>query len=236
MTEASKRKTLYEILGVKPEATVAEIHAVYEELTRSDEDDTLPDPAQQLALKEAHNILSNQRRRAAYDKSLRQRERAAVVEIVEDDEPSGNRNKLMAAVAVVVLLIGAWWFLKSPGAATRVPAAPAARAVPAAPPEVSPTPALNPPVAAAPSRDKLLLGAWKCQGPLTGSGLALSFAPDGTYLGQSNGQPVRGDYAISSAALTLRDAEQSNSFALEELTAQRLVINRGEGKRLSCSR
>ena len=236
MTDASIKKTLYEILGIKPEATPAEIQAAYDELAGPLEDDeTQPDPTHRLAWKEAHGTLSNARRRAAYDKSLRQRAHAPVI-MDDDDEPSGYGRKPLLVFALVVLVTGAWWLMKSPG--TSKPAI--ARTVAAAPaPEPAPAPqtSVNPAVAAAESaRDKLLLGTWHCQGPLTGRGLDLSFAADGTYSGQSDGQPVRGDYTISGSALTLGDSGQSNRFAVEELAQQRLVISRGEGKRLSCKR
>jgi curved DNA-binding protein CbpA len=229
-TAAPTKKTLYEILGVKPDATLVEIQAAHQALAGAAEGAL--DPAEQIALKEAYRILSDARRRGVYDRSLRQRELPPVVEVDDDDEPSSRSKKPLMALAVVVLIAMAWWFMKSPGKPAKLPAV----QTPAAQTVVTPQAAVTPVAATEPARDTLLFGAWRCQGPLTGSGLELNFAPDGTYSGQSSGQPLRGDYTVNGAALTFRDAEQSNAFTIEELAQQRLVIHRGEGKRLTCSR
>lgn len=228
MSDASSKRTLYEILGVKPEATPEEIQAAWAAL--ASEGETQPDPTQWLALKEAYGTLSNPRRRAVYDASLRQRELPAVAVQVDDDEeePASHRNKLLIGGVAVVLLIAGWWLMRKPSAPK--PAAPVVVVEASAAPQVAAAPAAPPP------ETQLQGNAWRCQGPLTGRGLELSFAPDGTYAGQSDGEPVRGDYTLSANKLVFRDTEQSNSFVVEELGAQRLVINRGEGKRLSCNR
>ena len=148
-----------------------------------------------MALKEAYRTLSDAKRRAAYDKSLRQRELPPVVEAVEDDdEATGPGKKALLVLAVVLLIGAAWWFMKSPGKPASPAVAPPAPAVPSPDSARSTTPpALASPVAAAePARDTLLFGSWRCQGPLTGSGFDLSFSPDGTYSGQSSGQALRG--------------------------------------------
>jgi curved DNA-binding protein CbpA len=230
MTGTANKKTLYEILGVEPDATLVDIQVAHQELSGAAEGAL--NPAEQLALKEAYRTLSDARRRAAYDKSLRERELEPVVEITDDgDEPSGLGKKPLILVAVV-LLIGAVWFMSRPSKPAPQPAVPS----PAAQVIEMPQAAASPAVAAEPARDTLLFGTWRCQGPLTGNGLELVFAPDGAYTGQSSGQAMRGDYVINGAALTFRDAEQSNPFTIEELAQQRLVINRGQGKRLTCSR
>jgi len=237
MTDASNKKTLYEILGVKPDANLVDIQIAHEGLVGAAEGAL--DPAERVALKEAYRILSDSRRRTAYDNSLRQRELPPVIEVVdEDDEPSGRSKTPLVVFAVVVLLVGGWWFMKSPAKSTSSPVVPIARAVPA--PTSEPNAALlaaaSTVVAPEVTPDKLLLGTWHCKGPLTGNGLDLSFASDGAYSGQVDSQPLRGEYTINGAALTFRDSEQSNGFAIEELSPQRLVIHRGEGKRLSCNR
>ena len=232
MTDTSNKKTLYEILGVKPDANLVDIQIAHEGLLGAAEGAL--DPAERVALKEAYRILSDARRRAAYDKSLRQRKLPPVADVVdEDDEPSGRSKTPLVVFAVMVLLVGGWWFMKSPAKSTSAPIVPVARAVPATSLEANAASAVVPPEVAT---DKLLLGTWHCKGPLTGKGLDLSFASDGAYSGQVDGQPLRGDYTVNGVALTFRDTEQSNGFAIEELSPQRLVIHRGEGKRLSCNR
>jgi hypothetical protein len=135
-----------------------------------------------------------------------------------------------------VLLLGGWWFTRTPEKSASSAAVPVARATPAATAEPNAAPVAASAVVAEVATDKMLLGTWHCKGPLTGNGLDLNFASDGGYTGQVEGQQLRGDYIVNGAALTFRDAEQSNGFAIEELSPQRLVIHRGEGKRLSCNR
>lgn len=230
-TGASNKKTLYELLGVAPDATPDAIKAAYDAAAAA------PglDPGQQVALKEAASVLSSARRRALYDSSLRQRELPAEIVVVEDDDdaPSGYGKKPWLVLGLVVLIFVGWWMVRpstKPRVQRPVIAAPAA------------TLATNEPALATASvspdklREGLLHGTWLCQGPLTGSGLNLSFVQDGTYSGTSDGQPVRGFYTLAQNALTLNTGQQSNVFTVEELAAQRLVISRGEGKRLACKR
>jgi hypothetical protein len=236
MTDSSNKKTLYEILGVKPDANLVDIQIAHEGLLGAAEGAL--DAAERVALKEAYRILADSRRRAAYDQSLRRRARASVESVDEDDEPLGGRSKTpLVIVAVVVLLAGGWWFTRSPEKPASSAAVPVARATPPATAEPGAAlPAAASAVAAEAATDKLLLGTWHCKGPLTGNGLDLNFTSDGVYTGQVEGQQLRGDYIVNGAALTFRDPEQSNGFAIEELSPQRLVIHRGEGKRLSCNR
>jgi hypothetical protein len=226
---ASNKKTLYEMLGVAPDAAPEAIKAAYDAAAAAPE----LDPGQRVALKEAASVLSSPQRRAVYDSSLRQRELPPEIMVVEDDddEPAGGGKKLWLVLGLVVLILAGWWLMaKRPATKPRV--LPPVSAAPVA----VPTP--EAPVAAAPSPDKLreglLLGTW--QGPLVGSGLDLSFVQDGTYSGMSDGQPVRGYYTLAQNALTLNDGRLPNVFTVEELAAQGLVISRGEGKRLACKR
>lgn len=230
-TGVSSKKTLYELLGVAPDAAPQAIKAAYDAAVSA----TGLDAGQQVALKEAASVLSSPRRRALYDSSLRERELAPeIVVIEEDDAPAGHGKKLWWVLGVVVLVFAGGWMALRPVA--KPPARPSASAAPDAA-----VPATAPVIAeASVSPDKLregvLLGTWHCQGPLTGSGLDLSFAQDGTYSGTSDGQPVRGFYTLAQNALTLNDGRQPYVFTVEELAAQGLVISRGEGKRLTCKR
>jgi hypothetical protein len=230
-TGASTKKTLYELLGVAQDATPDDIKAGYDAAAAAPD----LDAGQQVALKEAASVLSSPRRRALYDNSLRQRELPAEVVVVEDDDddaPAGYGKKPWLLLGLAVLILAGWWLAQRP--ATKLRAQPPVSAAPAA------AVVTNEPVVASVSPDKLreglLHGAWFCQGPLTGSGLNLSFIQDGTYSGTSDGQPVRGFYTLAQNALTLNDGRQSNVFTVEELAAQGLVISRGEGKRLACKR
>ena len=55
MTDASNKKTLYEILGVEPDATLVEIQIAHEGLVGAAEGAL--DQAERVALKEAYRIL-----------------------------------------------------------------------------------------------------------------------------------------------------------------------------------
>ncbi len=232
-TGASTKKTLYELLGVAPDATPDAIKTAYDAAAA----DTGLDPGQRVALKEAASVLSSPRRRAVYDSSLRQRQLPPEnVVVEEDDEPSGYGKKPWLVLGLVVLVLAGWWVAQRPAAKPRV--RPPVSAAPPAAVAVTSEPAI---VAAGvlPAdkvREGLLLGTWHCQGPLTGSGLSLSFVQDGTYSGTSDGQPVRGFYTLAQNALTLNDGRLPNVFTVEQLAAQGLVISRGEGKRLACKR
>src|SRR5689334_11958800 len=122
MTDSSNKKTLYEILGVKPDANLVDIQIAHEGLLGAAEGAL--DAAERVALKEAYRILADSRRRAAYDQSLRRRARASVESVDEDDEPSGRSKTPLVVAAVVVLLVGGWWFTRSPEKSASSPAVP----------------------------------------------------------------------------------------------------------------
>lgn len=80
------------------------------------------------------------------------------------------------------------------------------------------------------------LGAWQCFGPLTGRGVSLVFEANGTYSGSFDGKPIGGYYNISGKTLFLGGQGENTNFTIEELSAQRFVMTRGEGRRLACNR
>jgi serine protease Do len=77
-----------------------------------------------------------------------------------------------------------------------------------------------------------LLGSWHCFGPLTGRGLDATFEADGTVHGQFEGRPIGGRYSLVNMQLNL----MGNSFLVESLTPSSMVLSKGQGRRLSCSR
>jgi hypothetical protein len=99
--------------------------------------------------------------------------------------------------------------------------------------EIAQVPAYAPTV---PYPDAGWLGAWHCFGPLTGRGMDIVFDSNGSFTGKIDGKPSRGYYTMSKTTLMLTDSQQSMNFAVEELTAQHMVINRGQGRRLVCDR
>jgi len=115
---ASPKQSLYEILGVSRDANDLDIGIAHQrrvaELNRA----VPPDPNGQVLVHEAFEVLSNPKRRAAYDASLvsaaekaAAREQAAAPDIVLEggEEPKPDRRKLTAGViaAVVAAVVAA---------------------------------------------------------------------------------------------------------------------------------
>jgi curved DNA-binding protein CbpA len=227
MTDSSGKKNLYEMLGVAPGATQAEIKAAHDAQLS---DDAPLDPALRVALKEALAVLSNDQKRLAYDVSLKRRAMREALASSTDEVAEPSRKPWLM-VALVVLVIAGWLSMKRPAAPKPVAAtASPARALPVAAQELNPP---APPQVAAP---RPWLGAWHCTGPLTGSGLDLVFDADGSYSGKSDGKPMRGQYTLLGSALTLNEPGQAYNFAVEQLSEQAMVISLGEGRRLTCKR
>jgi S1-C subfamily serine protease len=114
---AAQKKSLYEILGIARDANSIDIGLAYErrkaELQRA-----VPQDASAMALAhQAHEILSNPKRRAAYDASLvTQAEKAAaaeqespdlVLESDEDEEKPRRKYFIPAGLAALVAVIAA---------------------------------------------------------------------------------------------------------------------------------
>ena len=141
------KKSLYEILGVPRDANSIDIGLAYErrkaELQRA-----VPHDASALSLAhQANEILSNPKRRAAYDASLvTQAEKAAAAEqapdlMLEGEEPESKprSSKMIAGVVGGVVLLVVLFLMFRPGQDTRTaeapPPAPAPKPVPAPPPQ-----------------------------------------------------------------------------------------------------
>ena len=65
------KKTLYEILGVTPDASPEEIAAVYQQAIAKFDQNVSVDPNERVLLREAFQVLSNQQKRTFYDMSLK---------------------------------------------------------------------------------------------------------------------------------------------------------------------
>ncbi|MBI5927578.1 MAG: trypsin-like peptidase domain-containing protein [Aquabacterium sp.] len=76
-----------------------------------------------------------------------------------------------------------------------------------------------------------IVGTWHCFGPLTGRGMDVTLDEQGNARGTYDGQPIGGRYALNNRLLNL----MGNSFLVEELSASRMVLSKGEGRRLACT-
>src|SRR5471030_1217161 len=89
---AVQKKNLYEILGIAQDANSIDIGLAYQRRTAELQRAVPPDPGAQSFVHQAHEILSNPQRRAAYDASLvTAAEKAAAAEqetdlVLEGDE------------------------------------------------------------------------------------------------------------------------------------------------------
>jgi DnaJ-class molecular chaperone with C-terminal Zn finger domain len=108
-----KNKTLYEVLGVKPDAKMTDIGRAYNRIRADlEKEHAAPNPRFAALAKVAYETLSDPQRREAYDESLR--------------EPVKVRSKrglfaLVAGVAVLVAAaVGANLFMKPRGPAAPV--------------------------------------------------------------------------------------------------------------------
>ena len=69
---ASRKENYYEVLGVSPGATQRDIHRAWRQLDAQLQDErTAPDARRQMLVQEAYDTLSDPRRRAQYDETLR---------------------------------------------------------------------------------------------------------------------------------------------------------------------
>lgn len=184
---AGPKQTLYDILGVSRDATAVDVGLAYEKAIAAADRATPPDPTRQALIQQAHEILSNASRRAAYDASLvtmaekaaaKQQAAASDLDLGGDEEEAPARRKLPwlpIGAAVVVIAIGAVLTLRNPPppAEPKVVEAPKPAApVPAAPKRKTAAEILT---AALPSVGRVLI--YDMSGRMTPAGLALAVEP-----------------------------------------------------------
>jgi serine protease Do len=204
---AAAKKTLYEILGVPRDANDIDIGLAHEKRNFELARDVPPDPSAKSLVHEAFEVLSNPKRRAAYDASLvsaaekaaasQQSEPDLVLESDEEEEEQQRRKKLLipvAAVAVVVL-IAMFFLLRSPKPPAPPPVEPVAEA-PNPPPPAPPKPKSAPEILAdaVTSGGKVL--SYEMSGRAVPVGLALSTEP-GMMVTTCHGLPAGSKLVVS---------------------------------------
>ena len=135
------KQTLYDILGVGRDASPEELAAAYQSRLAALEGAASQDPTALNLVREAHQLLSNPNRRAAYDASLAARaarEASAArgePEDAADDEapPFEWRRWALGVGAVVVIATGVWWKTRSAPPPKTIAAPPVVLVQPAEP-------------------------------------------------------------------------------------------------------
>ena len=151
------KKTLYEILGVPRDAVDHDIGSAFQERMAAIDKAGTADPGEVALLTTARDVLSNAKRRAAYDASLvtlaekdQAKQQAAAPDLVveadpdeEEEEPKSKRLVpivgIAVAVALVIFLVAKFTGRSEPPrqaeAESEKPAAPAKPAPPPPPPK-----------------------------------------------------------------------------------------------------
>lgn len=144
---AQPKKTLYQILGVPRDASAADIGLAHEMKSAEVQRANPPDPSAVSLVNQAHEILSNPARRAAYDASLAsaaekaaaaQQSPAPDLELEGGDEDEDRKRKLRlgAMVGGMALILIVLFLAFRPKAPAPPPAEPVAEAPKPPPPRL----------------------------------------------------------------------------------------------------
>jgi hypothetical protein len=211
------KKSLYEILGVEPDANDLDIDLAFQRRNFELQRIAQPDPNAIGLVQQAHEILSNPKRREAYDASrVTAAEKAAAANqepdlVIEEGGEEAPRRKWLvpAIVAAVIVAVIAFFALKPGPAPQQAQPAPVAEAPkPAPPPPPQPMSAQQLLTAAIRATGQLL--AYDMSGAAAPAGLAVSLEP-GTVITTCHGitagsKPVfRQGAETLSAELTVAD-------------------------------
>lgn len=121
---ATRKKSLYEILGVSRDANSIDLGLAHQEALAAAERAVPQDPTHQALIAQAHEILLNPDRRAAYDASLvtlaekeaaREQAGAPDLDLGGDEAPAGSHKMPWLPIigALVVVAIGAYFTFRS---------------------------------------------------------------------------------------------------------------------------
>ena len=211
------KKNLYEILGVPRDANALDIGLAFQRRTAELQRAVPPDPNAQSYVHQAHEILSDPKRRAAYDATLVTADEKAAASaqpepdlVLEGDSEEKPRPKYLvpAAIAAAVVVIAAFLALRhepeAPKPQERVAVAPK----PAPPPPPKPLGAEQILPAALLSVGRVM--SYEMSGRAVPLGMALATEP-GTMITTCHGIPggsqlvVRVGAESNSANLTVND-------------------------------
>ncbi|HET9469720.1 MAG TPA: hypothetical protein VFO24_01370, partial [Usitatibacter sp.] len=120
MASMAKKQTLYDILGLAPDAMPIDVGLAYEKRLEELRAAPAQDAGALALVRQAHEVLGDPKRRAAYDASLvsasereAAKEQAAAPDLVlEPDEEEAPRRRIPPvgiAVGIVALLVAAFF-------------------------------------------------------------------------------------------------------------------------------
>jgi S1-C subfamily serine protease len=217
---AGQKKNLYEILGVPRDANSLDIGLAYQRRTAELQRAVPPDPGAASFVHQAHEILSNPQRRAAYDASLvTAAEKAAAAEQQEPDlvleggeEEAKPRPKYLApGIGVVTVLVIAIFFaMRSHAPEAPKPVEPVVAAPKPPPPPPPPQPLGPEQILPAALQSVGRVMSYEMSGRAVPLGMALATEP-GTMITTCHGIPggsqlvVRVGADSNSANLTVTD-------------------------------
>lgn len=197
---APPKKTLYQILGVGRDASSTDIGLAHEMRMSDLQNRTPPDPSTLALVQQAFEILSNPKRRAAYDSQLlTASEKAAAeqqggtpdLEIGEEEEPKKKLPVVPIAVVAVVVIVALFFALRSPAPKPPEPVADAPKA--AAPPPPKMRNAAEVLADATPSAGPLMV--YSMSGAATPIGMALA-VDQGAMVTTCHGIPAGGKMVV----------------------------------------
>ena len=212
---ATPKKNLYDILGLPRDANAIDIGLAYQRRTAELQRAVPPDPNAQSFVHQAHEILSNPQRRAAYDASLvtaaekaaaaQQDEPDLVLESGDGDTKPKSKYLVPGIVAGAVILILLFLVLRSNNA----PEAPK----PVEPVAVAPKPAPPPPKPLGP--EQILPAALLSVGRVMSYEMSGRAVPLGLAIATESGTMITTCHGIPGGSqLVVRAGAESNSANL----------------------
>ena len=214
-TMASPKKNLYEILGVARDANSLDIGLAFQKRTVELQRAVPQDPSAQSLLHQAHEILANPQRRAAYDASLvTAAEKAAAAEqsepdlVLEDggDEEDPRKKYVKPGIVIAVVIVIGIVFAMRSGHPPEAPKPEPVVEAPKPPPPPPPQP-LGP--------EQILPAALQSAGRVMSYEMSGRSTPVGLAIALEPGVVVTTCHGISGGAqLVVKVGAESNSGSL----------------------